>query len=183
MKKSRRERKLETQKTLRRKTQEIRKETPPEIPSGAPPQNVVSIVHAVTPLPTDSGREEAVARVNTTVAEVIPSRPLAETIDANRAFDWRLRRLLLDRLLTPEDLEVMRFSVSLAAFVRSRRRIAPEAINTLRTIGYLPLWDEHGGITSLGHDVWEGFRLRIRTEGAIQRVLNGTIIKNRSRAA
>lgn len=172
---SRRMRKVETQKAMRRRMEEIRKETSPPEPEPTPALNVVSIVHVPVPKPV-------VVEI-ATVEEIIPRRPLAEMLDANRALDWRIRRLLSDRLLSTEDVEVMRFSVSLAGYVRSRKRIAPDAIDALRIVGHQPLWDERGNVTQLGYDVWEAFRRRMRTEGAISNIMFGRIIKNATQAA
>ncbi|MBI4138787.1 hypothetical protein HY479_01405 [Candidatus Uhrbacteria bacterium] len=109
--------------------------------------------------------------------------PLERAVEADedRAIDRLLRRLVNEGVIEPEGLEALAYWTTLDQFVASRsQRWTPTARDRLNS---LRLWHGNNQPTEFGRELWQRFRLRMRREGALSRILEGRIIGSPATAA
>lgn len=96
-----------------------------------------------------------------------------EEIDRERLFDLRIRSLL-GLCLRAEDVLKMVYYAMLSDFLK-HCAWGPLPLSKVGTINGVALWTRSGSPTAEGEEVWRRFRLRIRREGALRRIVDGTI--------
>jgi len=186
---TRRQRKLVKEKELRR---QAHSRITPIVSSLPPPAPSVPEIlpQEITPSPSSGVQLKETHDVVTSddcgwesqevlIMSPLGERPIdpAQSLDNDRAFDRRVRHLLTRSLLTEADVESLTYTVALETFIRRKRSIWPqEAFDHLRFAeSKRQLWDELGYVTRFGRAVWDLFRARIRSEGAVRRILEGAI--------
>lgn len=122
--------------------------------------------------------------------QAIRSRPLspkimaaiatAKRLDETRALDWRLRELYRAYLVRAADIFRLRSCTTADDVAREIRSWRMAAQCRLQMIDNIVLFAKSGHPTLELEELWEnGFRRRIRREGALQRILDGSIVRSR----
>lgn len=114
------------------------------------------------------------------VTQFIPCR--AEEQDRERVIDQRLIQMLQRGIVSPEAVRELRYCVQLQDFQTLPVRHWNGQREELRFLGDSQLWDRAGNSTELGEELWRLFRLRIRREGALEKIIQAAR-RERSHAA
>lgn len=103
---------------------------------------------------------------------------IAEDLDSDRAFDRAIFWMLQDGHVDAESIEAMRYCHALWDFIWKRvGGWTSFSKRRLRSISSHRLWDSNGIPTELGEEVWRLFRIRIRREGALDKILTQRIAR------
>lgn len=108
--------------------------------------------------------------------DVMSAITTAKRLDTARALDWRLRKLFRARFVHASDILHLRYCVEMKDFTHTIRGWKSAARHQIyAAIDDVSLFTHDGRPNIVMEEVWEGFRRRIRREGALQRILDGNI--------
>ncbi len=106
----------------------------------------------------------------------------AAVFDEERTFDRALRFMLQEGFVNEEAIASLAWRVTLADFISARTGFWTEMAKTRLNMA-IRLWGSNGKMTDFSHEVWRLFRMRMRREGALARIIYGDISRPKQRAA